>query len=111
MAARLFDVQTWVSAGCGLVLLCLLFQNHIRSHKNDKNTENTSVAAEFIAYTAIKFIAFGVLMALLVAFVVSPQIVARQNLMFWHAAGSAMYLLQWLCAGVVLYKLAPQHSK
>ena len=100
MAARLFEVQTWVSVGCGLVLLLIL-----RS-KRAKNDENMPLASVFNAYYAILFVAFGMLLALLVAFGVSPRIVARENLMLWHAVGSLMYLAQWVCAGVVLWKLS-----
>jgi hypothetical protein len=100
MAARLFEVQTWVSVGCGLVLLLIL-----RS-KSAKIYANMPLAGVFPASTAIRFIAFGVLMSLLVAFGVSPSIVARENLMLWHAVGSLMYLAQWVCAGIVLWKLS-----
>jgi Domain of unknown function (DUF4149) len=100
MAARLFEVQTWISVGCGLVLLLIL-----RSQRAN-NDENMPRAGVFIAYDAIIFIAFGMLMALLVTFGVSPRIVARENLMLWHAVGSLMYLAQWVCAGVVLWKLS-----
>jgi Domain of unknown function (DUF4149) len=113
MAARLFEVQTWVSVGCGLVLLLLLRPNRAQSLAISSETENTSknneytpIASVFIAYTAIIFIALGMLMSLLVAFGVSPRIVARENLMLWHAVGSLMYLAQWVCAGVVLWKLS-----
>jgi hypothetical protein len=41
---------------------------------------------------------------------VAPRIVARENLKLWHAAGSGLYLLQWFCAGAVLYKLAGLRS-
>ena len=99
MAARLFEVQTWVSVGCGLVLLLVL------RLKRAKNDENMPLAGVSSAYKAIVFIALGMLMALLVAFGVSPRIVARENLMLWHAVGSTMYLAQWLCAGIVLWKL------
>ncbi len=34
MAARLFEVQTWVSVGCGLALLLML---HSKRAENDKN--------------------------------------------------------------------------
>jgi uncharacterized membrane protein YjfL (UPF0719 family) len=113
MAARLFEMQTWVSVGCGLVLLLFLrpnrlsnqelSQNTLNSSKNDKNMH---LAGVFAASTAIIFVALGMLMALLVAFGVSPRIVARENLMLWHAVGSLMYLVQWVCAGVVLWKLS-----
>jgi uncharacterized protein YacL len=99
MAARLFEVQTWVSMGCATVLLLIL------RLKRAKTDENMPIAGVFIAYKAIIFVALGMLLALLVAFGVSPRIVARENLMFWHAVGSLMYLMQWVCAGVVLWKL------
>ena len=31
--------------------------------------------------------------------------VARDNLALWHGVGSAMYLLQWLCATSVFWRL------
>ncbi|MDO8456890.1 MAG: DUF4149 domain-containing protein [Burkholderiaceae bacterium] len=97
MAAKLFAAQTWVSVGCAMLLLLLL-----RFGKQSK----IAVAGVSYAYDAIIFVVFGMLLALLVTFGVSPRIVARENLMLWHAVGSAMYVLQWLCAGVLLYKLA-----
>ena len=45
------------------------------------------------------------LLALLVEFAVAPRIVAREYLKLWHAVGSGMYVLQWLCAGVVLWHM------
>ena len=103
MAARLFEVQTWVSVGCGLVLMLLM---RLKQQNTPKNEENMAVAGVFIAYGAILFIALGMLLALLVTFGVSPRIVARENLMLWHAVGSAMYLAHWICAGVVLWKVS-----
>jgi Domain of unknown function (DUF4149) len=100
MAARLFEVQTWVSVGCGLALLLLTRLSHTR------NDENMPLAGAFTADTATFFMVFGMLMALLVAFGVSPRIVARENMMLWHAVGSLMYLAQWFCAGIVLWKLS-----
>ena len=44
------------------------------------------------------------LLALLLEFAVAPRIVARDNLRLWHGVGSAMYALQWLCAGLVLWR-------
>ena len=103
MAARLFEMQTWVSVGCGLVLLLLLRSKHSNTLENEGNSALTGV---FIVYNAIIFVALGILMALLVTFGVSPRIVARENLMFWHAVGSLMYLAQWVCAGIVLWNLS-----
>jgi len=110
MAARLFEVQTWVSVGCGLVLLLILrpkrFENQLDTENTSKNDKNMPLAGVFITYVAILFVALGMLMALLVAFGVSPRIVARENLMLWHAVGSVMYLAQWVCAGIVMWKLS-----
>lgn len=110
MAARLFEVQTWVSVGCGLVLMLILRSKRVENHLKTENNVNKPLASAFVACGAILFIAFGMLMALLVAFGVSPRIVARENLMLWHAVGSLMYLAQWLCAGVVLWKLSNTKS-
>ena len=107
MAARLFEVQTWVSVGCGLVLLLLLRSKHSNTIENEGNS---ALAGVFNVYNAIIFVALGMLFALLVTFGVSPRIVARENLMLWHAVGSLMYLAQWICAGVVLWKLSNTKS-
>lgn len=100
MAAKLFAVQTWVSVACGLLLLLFL---------KAKSMPNSAMAGDNHDYLAIIFVVFGMLLALLVTFGVAPRIVARENLMLWHAAGSAMYVLQWVCAGAVLYQLASQN--
>lgn len=96
MAAQLFAAQTWVSVACAMLLLLLL---------GTKNQSNMPLAGVKYTYGATIFVVTGLLLALLVTFGVSPRIVARENLMLWHAVGSAMYLLQWLCAGMVLYKV------
>lgn len=93
MAAKLFSVQAAVSTVCGMLLLMLL-----RSIK--------ALALVDIAQTATLFVVGGVLLALLVEFGVSPRIVARDNLALWHSVGTGMYVVQWLCAGVVFGKLA-----
>ncbi len=58
------------------------------------------------AQAAIIFIVSGLLLALLGEYAVAPRIVARENPRLWHGVGSVMYLLQWVCAGVVLWKKA-----
>ena len=93
MAAKLFAVQAWVSLGCG-VLLMVLLQSKARKVKSG-----------WLKY-ALFFVVFGVLFAALNEFAVSPKIVARENLKLWHGVGSAMYLVQWVCSAVVLWKLA-----
>lgn len=93
MAAKLFEVQTWVSLGCGMLLVALL-----------KSIANT-VPAGWLK-SALVFVAIGVLLAAFNEFAVSPRIVARENLKLWHGVGTAMYLVQWVCSAVVLWKLA-----
>lgn len=93
MAARLFAAQAWVSLGCGIAILM--------SARDEEGTPRMDWAGG-----AIVFVLGGMLLALLGEFAVAPRIVARQNLAFWHAAGTAMYAAQWLCALCVLWRLA-----
>lgn len=95
MAAKLFSAQTWVAVVCGL--LFLLFS---RSKWQVAGASNQSLAMSFVVG--------GMLLALLLEFAVAPRIVARENLKLWHGVGSAMYFAQWLCAGGLLWKLAPR---
>jgi hypothetical protein len=99
MAAKLFSAQTWVSTVAGLLLLMLL----------NKQPNQPLVPVQY-AKAAIIFIVGGMLLALLSEFAVAPKIVARQNLMLWHNVGSALYLLQWVCAAVVFGKLLPPRA-
>lgn len=91
MAAHLFTAQTWLSVACAMLLLIA------------SRDRGESVLLPW-ARSALGFVLAGVLLALLAEFGVSPRIVARENLKLWHAVGSAMYLAQWACAGVVLWK-------
>ena len=92
MAARLFTAQTWVSIGCALLLLMVS-----RSARSPETANRVRAA--------LPFILAGLLCALLADFGVAPRIVARDNLPLWHAVGSGMYLLQWVSAAVVLWRL------
>jgi Domain of unknown function (DUF4149) len=91
-AARLFEAQTWVSLGCGVVLL-------LASRGRDASARTDWAGG------ALAFVLGGVLLALVNQYGVSPRIVARQNLALWHSVGSAMYALQWVCALVVVLKV------
>jgi uncharacterized membrane protein len=86
MAAQLFSAQTWVSVVCGLLLLMAL------RRRNQAQGSGWILA--------------GMLLALLVELAVAPRIVARENLALWHSLGTAMYALQWLCAGACLWRQA-----
>jgi len=92
MAAKLFTAQTWLSTGCGLLLLLI----HRPAQAGSDHGRDQS---------ALVFMLLGVLMALLSEFAVAPRIVSRENLRLWHSVGSAMFALQWLCAGVTLWKM------
>ena len=93
MAAKLFAAQTWVSVVCALVLLLV---SRRRAH--------SPVARRIMSLVA--WVLVGLALALLVEFGVAPQIVARSQLRLWHSVGSVAYFVQWLCAGVVLWRLA-----
>ena len=92
-AAHLFAAQTWVSLACGLVLLLVYRQERALAPANR-------------ARIAIGFVVFGMLLALLLEYAVAPRIVARENLKLWHSVGSGMYLVQWLCASVLLWRMS-----
>lgn len=93
VAARLFSLQTGVSTIC-----CLILMLTFRSEK--------ALVPEGTAQVATPFVLAGVLLSLLVEFAVAPRIVARENLALWHGIGSAMALVQWLCATITFAKLA-----
>ncbi len=92
MAARLFEMQTWVSLSCGLLLV-------LAAHQQAR--------AQGLTHSPSPWVLAGVLMALLLEFVVAPHIVARDNLKLWHNFGSALYLAQCLCAAKVLWDSHP----
>jgi hypothetical protein len=95
IAARLFEAQSWVSFACGLlVLMCA-------------RKPGAPPRLDW-AGGAVAFVLSGLLLALLAEYAVAPRIVARQDLRFWHTVGSAMYVLQWICAVVVLNRAAAQ---
>jgi hypothetical protein len=90
MAAKLFSAQTWLALACGILLLLAAKRQNI-----DK------------AHAPSPWVIAGMLLALLIELAVKPHIMARENLALWHNLGSAFYVLQWLCAGKVLWALSP----
>ncbi|MDM0031144.1 DUF4149 domain-containing protein [Variovorax sp. J22P271] len=92
MAGQLFAAQTWVALACGLVLLV-----HFRAQAGER--------MDAAARTITGWVVTALLLALLQQYAVAPRILARENLRLWHSLGSAMYLGQWLCAGVVLWRM------
>jgi hypothetical protein len=90
MAAALFAVQTYISLACGLVLLGLY-------------ARRPQAVFGQTGRAVIGLLVLGIALPLIVQFVVTPHIVARDNLKLWHALGSGLYLLQWFCVSCLLY--------
>jgi hypothetical protein len=97
MAARLFSAQTWVALACGMLLMMT-------------SRSRGETARMDWAGGALLYVAAGMLLAVLVEFAIAPRIMARDNLRLWHSIGSGMYLLQWLCAGIVLWRVSAGSS-
>ncbi|MBO9680595.1 MAG: DUF4149 domain-containing protein [Acidovorax sp.] len=91
-AGQLFASQTWVALGCGLVLLI-----YFRSKADERLTDGDR--------NAVVLIVTAMLLALLQQYAVAPRILARENLKLWHSLGSGMYLGQWVCAGMLLWRM------
>jgi len=92
VAARLFSAQNWVALACGAVLLIASRAAQGRSGLDWRGG-------------AVLFVLAGLLLALLSEFAVAPRIMARENLRLWHGLGTGMYVVQWLCAGAVLWRV------
>jgi Domain of unknown function (DUF4149) len=102
MAARLFTVQTWISLACASVLLVL---NWRMLHARDF----TGRRQPFSWFPLLVCVAL--LCAVVAEWWVAPKIMAREDLQRWHRLGSAMYLIQWLCALTVFQVLLKRHSE
>ncbi|RYX96288.1 MAG: DUF4149 domain-containing protein [Comamonadaceae bacterium] len=102
MAAKLFTAQTWVSAGCAMVLLLAM---------NRKGSEDVLPVPRLTTGLVVA----GLLLALLVEFGIAPRIVSARsdggNLKLWHGLGTAMYVVQWLCAGAALWRLCKPDAR
>ena len=57
------------------------------------------------AQAATLFVVGGVLLALMVELAIAPRIVARENLALWHRLGTGLFVVQWICALVVLRQM------
>ncbi len=90
MAAQLFSAQAWVSMACGLLLMLV--------QRRQGQTQG------------LGWVIGGMLLALLVELAVAPRIVARENLALWHGLGTAMFALQWGCAGACLWRRAQRSA-
>jgi hypothetical protein len=94
MAAKLFSAQTWSALACGiLLLLAAKRESADRTH------------------TPSPWVIAGMLLALLIELAVKPHIMARDNMALWHNLGSVFYVLQYFCAGKVLWALCPARAE
>ncbi|MDH4134327.1 MAG: DUF4149 domain-containing protein [Gammaproteobacteria bacterium] len=96
MAAKLFTAQTWVTVVCTVLLL-------LASRPREGEEGHSPLQAARLYVTG------GLLLALLLEFAVAPRILARENFVLWHRMGGAMYVLQWVCAAVTLWRLQRQN--
>jgi Domain of unknown function (DUF4149) len=105
VAAQFFTAQTWVALVCGLLLL-LLSQRQARQQYDQTLTEASSESTpSSFRWTPSGWLIAGMLMALLIEVAVKPHLLAHENMVLWHNLGSAFYLGQWWCAGVMLWRL------
>lgn len=95
MAAKLFSAQTWLSVSCAMLMLMAFNQ--------------PGAAPAPARRVVVQLVLAGMLLALLVEFGVAPHIVSARidggNLKLWHGLGTAMYIGQWLCAALALWRL------
>ena len=99
VAAKLFSLQCYAGLLLGLALLVMLRRGNEEGGRPDGAT-----------MTTLGIVVLGMLLALLQEFGVAQNIVTARasggNLRLWHGVGSAMVLGQWLCAGLVLWRLS-----
>jgi hypothetical protein len=107
VAARLFSLQCWAGLLLGLVLLLLLRRE--RGLLADQTASRDQVAGLQATLTSMGWVLLAMILALLQEFGVAERIVTARasggDLRLWHTLGSAMVLGQWLCAGVLLWRL------
>jgi hypothetical protein len=100
-AARLFQIQSWASLGAALALLLWARTQTARSYAS----AGTGLLAALWPWLLLAALA-----ALVQEFGVARRIVSTRSsggdLRLWHGAGTALVLLQWVCALRVLTRLA-----
>lgn len=102
MAARLFSVQTWISLTCAGVLLALNWRM--------LQARDLSGRRQPFSWFPL-LVSVALLCAVVAEWWVAPKIMAREDLHVWHQLGSAMYLIQWLCALAVFQVLLKRQSE
>jgi uncharacterized membrane protein len=112
VAARLFSLQCWAGIVLGLALM-LVLRRQRKSLPHDASPQ--TVAALRALLITMVVVALAVLLAMLQEFGIAQKIVSARatggNLRLWHSLGSVLVLLQWLCAGAVLWRLAGKSDR
>ncbi len=108
VAARLFSLQCWAGLSLGLIVLLLLRRE--RGLVAEQVASPDQAAGLQTILTSMGWVLLAMLLALLQEFGVAERIVTARasggDLRLWHTLGSAMVLGQWLCAGVLLWRLS-----
>jgi hypothetical protein len=102
MAAVLFSAQTWICVFCGVSLI-------IAARR--KSQEDSLFSRANVRVSPSGWIVAGMLSALLLEFAVAPRILSRVDLQLWHSIGSALLLVQWICATGFLWRLYTKMSR
>lgn len=112
VAAQLFSAQSWTGLGLGLVLLLILRREResaLGALGDAPATAQGLAGMQFVLAT-MGFVVLAMLMALVQEFGVAQKIVTARanggNLRLWHSVGSLLVLGQWLCAGIVLWRVS-----
>lgn len=112
VAARLFSLQCFAGIVLGVALMLVLRRQ--RSALPRDASQQTVAALRALLIT-MGLVALAVLLAMLQEFGVAQKIVSARatggNLRLWHSLGSVLVLLQWLCAGAVLWRLAGKSDR
>lgn len=112
VAARLFSLQCWAGIFLGLALM-LVLRRQRKALPHDASPQ--TVAALRALLITMGLVALPVLLAMLQEFGVAQKIVSARatggNLRVWHSLGSVLVLVQWLCAGAVLWRLAGRSER
>lgn len=114
VAAKLFSIQCWMGLGLGMALLLALRHQReaLMGGLETSELAPDSLAALQRLSSTMGVVMLAMLLALVQEFGVAQKIVTARasggNLPLWHGVGSLMVLGQWLCAGAVLWRVAPK---
>ena len=117
VAARLFSLQSWSGLLIGLALLVVLRRARAGAQfpVAGEVVDPERLAAMQRVLGTMGLVLAAMLLAMVQEFGVAQKIVTARatggNLRLWHSVGSVMVLGQWLCAGALLWRLAPDRER